>query len=85
MTFKTLFNSVVDGQLNYYSRPFNIIIEPLNSQALTDYKLTVQQKHTIVEDVDIYFKPQNNPQDADDLRNRILLEKQKLHAKYILL
>lgn len=99
MTFTTLLRSVVDGQLNYYSKQFNIIVEPLEAKAqnpislkfsgtvrklasATSYKLVVQRDGEIVEDVDVNLREEY---DAQDLENRILLVKQQLHSKYLLL
>lgn len=85
MTFQRLCNLVTKGDLNYYSKLFDIIIEPLGDQL--SYQINVVKNGTIVESVEV--EPPTGRNDwrkhwiADEVRDQILREKQILHTKYL--
>lgn len=86
MTFQRLCNLVTKGDLNYYSKQFSILIEPLESKSQLSYRLTVLRGKDVLEVVDLEPPLQeiDNGWTADHLRDKILSIKQGLHFKYLL-
>ena len=86
MSYEKLCKYVTTGEYNYHSIPFDIFIEPLKSLIGVDvvsYRVIVQNnKKQVVEVVDVEPKFKGW-KDADELRDTLLLTKQKLHAKFI--
>lgn len=83
-TFQFLNRWIMDGNLNYYSKGFDIIIDIIagDTHKFSAYTITVIKNGECVESVDVYptivgYK------DSDELRDTLLLSKQELHAKYI--
>ena len=86
MTFQKLCNYITRGEYNYYSRHLEIIVEPLKSNDQTCYRITVHKNKQVVEVVDIEppLTPKNKHEwkDGDECRDKVLLEKNRLHLKY---
>lgn len=91
MTFQRLCNLVTQGELNYYSKVLEILIEPLYSDSQTDYRLTVHKDKQVIEVVDVTPPPvhkvgkglRHEWKNADECRDKILLEKNRLHIKHV--
>ena len=89
MTFQRLCNYITCGEFNYYSRKLEILIEPLQLYGSTDqtsYRITVYQNKQVIEVVDVTppltSKMKYEWKDADECRDKVLLEKNRLYLKY---
>jgi hypothetical protein len=86
MTFQRLCNLVTKGDYNYYSKQFDIVIEPLRSDSQTTYRVSVIRNKEPVEVIDIEppIYAGESSWSPEFVRDKILATKQELHAKHLL-